>query len=148
MNRHDGSAIAASELSGVMSVLPGPSGWLVAAALATFAFGCGGRVDPGDGEGETSGGSTSNGGESKPGNSTGGTSKPGSPFDSTELGPCHPGFDPDQEPTRRCVWLAKGLCYDTKLAACACVCPRNRQDSVCSSGFEDDTTDKNLVICY
>ena len=141
MNRHGGTSKRARTSRSALLVF----------AFASSLLACGGRVDPGDdGEASETGGTTGAGsGTDNPGsNSTGGSSKPGSLFDVTELGPCHPGFDPRVEPTRACDWIAKGLCYDTKLAACACVCPVNRQDSVCSSGFENGPNGKTLVTCY
>jgi hypothetical protein len=54
----------------------------------------------------------------------------------TPLGPCKPGFDPEVHPQRDCAFVAKGACYETKLEACACACPRNKKNTTCSSAFD------------
>jgi hypothetical protein len=85
-------------------------------------LGCGGKLeDDDDGEAEERG--------------RGSDSEAPSITSITELPPCRLGFDPNLEPTRPCDWLANDLCYAQKLEACACICPRNRTDSLCSSGF-------------
>jgi hypothetical protein len=53
----------------------------------------------------------------------------------TPLPECRLGFDSTEEPDRPCNWLANDLCYEDKLAACACVCSR-KKNTTCSSGFE------------
>ena len=61
------------------------------------------------------------------------------------LGDCSPGSWPvDGEP---CPWLADGLCYDTKQAACSCVCPFDAEDSVCLSGLPGDEYARIRVTC-
>lgn len=105
-----------------------------AAAWALLALAsCGGRAEggspedvsteePGDGRSDA---------EPSPGDAEG--TLPWGP--NTPLGPCKPGFDPQMSPQRDCAFVADGICYETKLAACACVCPRNKKNTTCSSGF-------------
>lgn len=134
MNRYDGKTNTASAAR-----------WSpLALAVALSVLGCGGRAESGDDDATDS---TITGTSEPTPASPGGSSKSGSSFGATELGPCHLGFDPVVDPARSCDWLAKGLCYETKLAACACVCPANRQDSVCSSGFDNGPNGRTLVIC-
>jgi hypothetical protein len=45
------------------------------------------------------------------------------------------GFDRYEEPGRDCNWLVDDVCYEDKLAACACACPGGTVVSTCSSGF-------------
>jgi hypothetical protein len=115
--------------------------WALLCAACVAA--CGGRADGDDqGTGEeitVDAGNDDRADDSIPSDSK----KPGS----TELGKCHPGEPPDVA-LRTCPWLAKGLCYQTKLEACACICPADRQDSVCSSGFEDGPYGQTEVKCY
>lgn len=95
---------------------------------------CGGRAEggtPGGVSDEEPGDDTS-GGKGSPGDSEG-TLPWGA---STPLGPCKPGFDPQVHPERDCAFVAEGICYQTKLDACACVCPRNKKNTTCSSGFD------------
>lgn len=65
----------------------------------------------------------------------------------TALGPCMPGFNPADEPGHACNWLADGLCYDTKVAACSCVCPRNKTNSSCVSDFFQENG-RTKVTCF
>ena len=51
------------------------------------------------------------------------------------LGDCEGGFDPSEEPDRDCNWVAEDICYEDKLAACACACPMGTAVSTCTSGF-------------
>ena len=52
----------------------------------------------------------------------------------TPLGPCVPGVEQARATT--CDYYADGRCYATKLDACACVCPRDSQNSICLSSFD------------
>jgi hypothetical protein len=70
-----------------------------------------------------------------------------SPGENTPLGPCRLGFHPNEDRDRPCDWLAGGRCYDDKLAACACICPRDRTDSICSSGFFRGSGKRTPVSC-
>lgn len=67
------------------------------------------------------------------------------PNGGTPLQPCEPGFTRFDGSGRSCNWLAEGLCYEAKEAACACVCPRDR-DSLCLSGFGTEGS-ATPVIC-
>ena len=67
--------------------------------------------------------------------------------DTRRLGECVEGFEPQAEPERSCNWLGDdGLCYDTREAACNCVCPRDH-DSFCLSGFYDGEGSRTEVYC-
>jgi len=115
--------------------------WAIAALCSAVA--CGGKTDgTEEGDGSNDGLSGAQAG------STSGTANPGSSPGNTELGMCKLGFLLVDEPSRECAWLARERCYDTKLAACACICPSNRQDSICSSGFYDGPNGKTEVKCY
>jgi hypothetical protein len=58
----------------------------------------------------------------------------GTGLSSTSLGPCRKGFKPEEQTTRSCDFLAGELCYESKLDACACICP-SRSNTNCVSGF-------------
>jgi len=58
------------------------------------------------------------------------------------LPPCEKGYERSSD--QPCPWFADRLCYATKEAACACVCPRER--SICISGWPSDTHPVN-VFC-
>jgi hypothetical protein len=113
-------------------------------AVALLALACGGRVDIDDysSSGGSSGTVSAAGAAGKAGaggtggmlgdaGAAGASTRPGA----SELPPCKPGRPPQTSP--ECPWLGNGLCHDTKLEACACTCPRDR-DSSCVSGFPDD----------
>ena len=52
---------------------------------------------------------------------------------------CQLGFDPEDADGRPCNWVAQGRCYEEKLEACACICPRDTAvTSNCSSGFPEE----------
>jgi hypothetical protein len=115
--------------------------WLV--ALVLLVLGCGGRVDQdedaGDGDPPTS--TPPDDDEPEP--------SPDEPTDAgTPLPNCEKGFDASAERDRPCNWVAKGYCYEEKLEACACACPRDPSvTSHCASGFpvEDGRVE---VYCY
>lgn len=46
-----------------------------------------------------------------------------------------------------CSWLAANRCYETKLAACSCVGPRDGRSRVCSSGFYGGEDSRTRVTC-
>ena len=87
--------------------------------------------------------------ESDAGTAAGGSSStptPGGPI--TPLGECKkgpPASNTDFE--QPCAWLADKLCYDTKEAACACICPRDRR-STCVSSLPGGPMDRVPVDCY
>lgn len=68
------------------------------------------------------------------------------PLPATPLGECVPGHSHYQAPELPCPWMADGLCYPDKLAACACACPRDR-DSWCTSDFPKDDGAPTQVWC-
>ena len=112
------------------------------AALCLLAVACGGRTDQGEEETDGSDEAPAAPDGSDPG------AEPGTPDEGVALPGCEKGFDRYKEPSRSCNWVAKGSCYEDKLEACACVCPRDTSAaSHCSSGFpvEDGAVD---VYCY
>jgi hypothetical protein len=104
--------------------------WAAVAGLVA----CGGRYeDPGSGGAGTSTPSQSSTG------SDGGNKSESSGTTVTlpkqDLGVCVPGFEQAANPGRPCNWLTEaGVCFDTKDAACDCICPSTR-DSLCFSSF-------------
>src|SRR5689334_11631346 len=113
--------------------------WLVAGL--TFLFACGGKLDSDEGSDAP--------GDVQSGTATDDSSPAGSGMaGSVKLGSCHLGFAPDDEPTRDCNWLGHERCYDTKLAACACLCPIDSPNSICLSDFYDGPNSKTEVKCY
>gem|GEM_PF-794414 len=114
--------------------------------------GCGGRVidDSGSGDPDPSkpakpaSTSAAQGSAGKSGSSNSGTTLP---LPSKALGQCVPGFKRAQNPTLPCHWRTEaGECFDTSDAACACVCPTDR-DSVCAHGFDSGPNSATLVLC-
>jgi hypothetical protein len=76
--------------------------------------GCGGQTEPGGGGTSPDAGDANGGGLPR-----------------EKLPECREGPLRGAEPDQPCPWIADGRCYETKLAACACVCPA--RDSVCIS---------------
>jgi hypothetical protein len=104
--------------------------WLCRAfGLALVFWACGGKVEPDDGHGG-SGGAPATGGAA-------GRGEGGHFGDPTPLEACELGFSPQEQPARRCPWIADGRCYETKEKACACICPVDRV-TTCISGFPGD----------
>jgi len=68
------------------------------------------------------------------------------PGNKISLPDCKPGFDPNEQPTTNCNFMVAGLCYDTKIDACACACPRDRSNTNCTSGVPVDNG-RVVVIC-
>lgn len=62
----------------------------------------------------------------------------------TELGECVLGYA--ETWIRPCAWVAEGRCYETRVMACNCSCPRDR-DSQCLSGFESGPDGHVWVSC-
>lgn len=58
---------------------------------------------------------------------------------------CVLGFVRSKDPTR-CIYQFEDYCYEEKLLACACACPRHR-DSVCVSGFPGPPGVPTQVSC-
>jgi hypothetical protein len=58
----------------------------------------------------------------------------GTGLSSTALPACRRGFKPDGQTFRPCDFLADGLCYESKVDACACICP-SKANTTCTSGF-------------
>jgi hypothetical protein len=114
---------------------------IVAAVLGAIA--CGGKTEEGDGfgDGGTAGASGSSGSGSS-GSGGGGSGGPGTP-----LGECKMGTPPPATFEEPCAWLAKDLCYETKEAACACICARDRK-TTCISSLPGGPNDRIAVECY
>lgn len=99
------------------------------ATVSLLGIACGGRAidDSGDGVPDVGGNGTQAG--------AGGKSPKGTVLDGkTPLPPCVRGVE--QWRSDVCEYFAEGLCYATKLEACACVCPRDSQSSTCLSSFD------------
>ena len=106
-------------------------------AWASLVLGCGGRVDAPT-EPETGGGT--------PATEEQQTQKPS---ELTALGECSGGFDPWVEQDHPCNWVDRlGTCYDTKLEACECLCPRDDPRSTCQSPFYQGDGMATPVYCY
>lgn len=99
-------------------------------------IGCGGQtVDPGPGPESTG----------SRGGSTGSTRNGAGGDTGVDLPACVKGREIG---TGTCPWLgADGLCYDDKLGACACNCPRDH-DSLCSSGLPGNEYSQTRVECF
>jgi hypothetical protein len=118
------------------------AGWLIRAGwlVALLAGACGGRasgdvlddgIEPIDPATQAGTGGSSHSG------------KKGTVLEEpTSLGPCNPGVE--LASATSCDFVVKDLCYPTKLAACACACPRDSQSSTCASSFDVPSR----VICY
>ena len=107
-------------------------------ALTIVLAGCGGQVegDGGDSEsaeptGEEEGGSGGEPSDVEPGELV--------------LDDCELGFRPD-ESQAPCNWLAKERCYETKTAACECICPLDGP-SLCLSDFYGGDDSQTRVSC-
>ncbi len=67
-------------------------------------------------------------------------------LDGEPLADCEEG-DPVNEAVR-CPWVSEGFCYETRMGACACACPRNKSAVTCQSGFESGEQGRVNVHCY
>ncbi len=111
---------------------------LLVATSALAVLGCGGRVadDGRDDPSSEPGGPTTPAPEKAPdpppqGAPTGSAAPFGDP---TDLPECEGGFAAGSARGRSCDWMANSLCFDDKLQACACICPRPT-GTTCSSDF-------------
>src|SRR5687768_14244897 len=119
---------------------------LVIAAAVWGAIACGGQTETGDGDGDNEGGTAgAPGGGSGGGSSGRGGGGSGGP--TTPLDECKMGTPPPSSFDEPCAWVGKNLCYETKEAACACICPRDRK-STCISSLPGGPTDRIAVDCY
>lgn len=114
--------------------------WKASAFVAAYGLlgGCGGRTEPDAADAslpESDSKQTAPAKSEPPPNKAADKGK--FPSGTTRLGECEPGFSQAKEPGASCPWTHEGLCYETKLAACACACPRGSTNSTCISGFED-----------
>ena len=120
---------------------------LVVCVALTGLVACGGRYeDPGSGGSSGTGVPASSGAASDDNN---GSDSSGSTvaLPKHDLGKCTPGFERATNPSRSCNWLTEaGVCFDTKDAACSCICPSNA-DSLCFSGFDNGPGSATLVHC-
>lgn len=115
---------------------------LVVGIGAVSGVACGGRSETSD-EGESAG-SSGSGDQAATGNNNNDDDGDGLD-DDLELGECVKGwpvFEAD------CPWLGSDhLCYATKAAACACLCPRDTP-STCVSGLPGGPDDETAVSCF
>lgn len=110
--------------------------WFIALVLSA----CGGKAVT-----ETDGRESSEHTPRSPSGSPSDAGAMGHELDSTlELGDCDEGWLPGEAP---CPWLASNdLCYPTKEAACACICPAEA-NTICSSGLPGGADDRVRVSC-
>lgn len=113
---------------------------------AVSSVACGGRSETSPDEGESTGSHGSSGSDDPSGSGTGSDDDDGDGLDDAlELGECVKGwpvFEAD------CPWLGSdNLCYATKAAACACLCPRDTR-STCISGLPGGPDDETAVSCF
>jgi hypothetical protein len=116
--------------------------WVAVAGLVA----CGGRYeDPGsDGSGTTAPSQSSTDADGGKNSDSSGTTVT---LPKQDLGVCVPGFYRPAEPSRSCNWLTEaGVCFDTKDAACDCICPTTR-DSECFSSFDGGPGSATPVFC-
>jgi hypothetical protein len=104
---------------------------------SSLSFACGGQAERTVGEESEDEG---------PGTASGSSGGKASPSDDLELGPCVKGFDRFERLDQPCNWLAENLCYDSKEAACSCICPRPGP-SLCLSGFYGGEGSATAVYC-
>lgn len=108
---------------------------------AQLAAACGGEVRTGGPDP----GSVNNQADAGGARSSSGTSGD-DPAGTVALPACPKGFKAGDAIGKLCVYTTNGLCYETKLDACACACTK-QSGTVCSSGFpEMDGTTK--VTCH
>jgi len=112
-------------------------GLRVVPLLVVLASGCGGRVSDGSDPDPTAGVDRESSGEPGPDQSANG---------SILLPECERGFSPMAEPDRDCNFIVSGRCYDTKVDACGCACPRVN-GTTCVSGFPQENG-QVLVECF
>jgi hypothetical protein len=102
-------------------------------------FACGGQVEGDDADADSS---LEDGGD---GDENGGDDPDGMQAGDLTLDECELGV-PVYEAGHECNWLADDLCYLTKAAACACVCPRDGP-SLCLSDFYGGEGSETKVTC-
>jgi hypothetical protein len=111
------------------------------AGIAALLAACGGEVRTG---GPDHPGTSEEPDSSSPSSSSG--TGGDDPAGTVALPVCPKGFKAGQVIGKLCVYTTNGLCYETKLDACACACTK-QSGTVCSSGFpEMNGTTK--VTCY
>src|SRR5687767_4249886 len=104
---------------------------LIVTAVVWGAIACGGKTEEG-GDGNYDGGAAGASGGGPAGGSSGsgsGRGGGGSGGPITPLEECKMGTPPPSNFDDPCAWLAKNLCYETKEAACACICPRDKKST-------------------
>jgi hypothetical protein len=137
-----------SRVNGGLTQSEAVRGGLLAGVILAWALGgCGGIVEheaPAGGGGSPGSGSGSG---ADPGSGSGARSGSGGAGNGqTPLGACSPGFSYAENPDLPCNWLADGRCYEEKLDACACICPR-RAGTTCISGFYGGEGSATEVSC-
>lgn len=74
---------------------------------------------------------------------------PGVRFDQGDpLGACQAGFVEAEQPDEPCNCLVRGVCFDTKSQACACICPRDSSHNACVSEWDCTENSRTKVSCY
>jgi hypothetical protein len=117
--------------------------WLVVTTAGCIA--CGGRSETTPDSRESTGSDAANGTSNGNDDDESTTGKPTGLDDDLPLGECVAGwplFEGD------CPWLGSDhLCYATKEAACACLCPRDKA-STCLSGLPGGPDAQTAVSCF
>jgi hypothetical protein len=107
---------------------------VLAGVVALLAVACGGKVQTG-GPDQPAADRASDG--SAPAMNSGSPGASGrDPAATVALPPCLKGFKMGEAIGKLCVFVTDGLCYETKIDACACACAKP-SGTVCLSGFPD-----------
>jgi hypothetical protein len=117
--------------------------------VVALLSGCGGRVidDSGSDSFSPSGFLPSGSAAGGRGGKSGTNNRPTTGLPTEQLGECVPGFLRAEHPERPCRWLTEGgMCFEETDAACACICPTDRQ-SVCAHGFDGGPNDAKAIFC-
>ncbi len=103
---------------------------------------CGGKTD----REEKPDGTESPGGSGTAASGAGGSGQ-GALDAGDSLGVCSGGFDRDDAVGRHCNWVAGGRCFEDKLDACSCACPKGVSTTSCYSGWPAEDGEV-VVYCY
>lgn len=90
--------------------------------------GCGGEVR----QSEPAPVETGTGGQGTAGQPNNGSGLSGG---NVPLPACALGFKEAEDSSKSCDFVVDGLCYESKIEACACACPPNKPNTRCTSGF-------------
>lgn len=111
---------------------------LLGLVLLVFAAACGGRTETEP--------TAEAGAAGRPAGDAGGGGGSNTFGNADDLPECVPGFAPGTPGRGTCDWLAGGLCYSSRTAACACVCPKTGR-TLCTSGFPNGPDGRTRVTC-